>query len=165
MGIFAGSVPWFTMMVLHKRWTLMQKIDDTLGVFHTHAVAGFLGGFLSGCFAEPTLCNYFLPVLDIQGAFYGGVGGKQLGKQIVAALFIIGWNVVVTSIILVLIGLVIPLRMSDEHLLVGDDAEHGEEAYALWGDGETFDISKHGASESDFTNHGAGNIKQHTVAL
>ncbi|KAG0615869.1 hypothetical protein M758_5G072300 [Ceratodon purpureus] len=154
MGVFAGSVPWFTMMVLHKRSKLLQKVDDTLGVFHTHAVAGFLGGVLSGCFAEPTLCNYFLPVLDLQGAFYGGVGGKQLGKQLVASLFVIGWNVVVTSIILIVIGLVIPLRMSDEHLLIGDDAEHGEEAYALWGDGEKFDMSKHGATSEDITNHG-----------
>lgn len=166
MGVFAGSIPWFTMMVVHKRSSLLQKVDDTLGVFHTHAVAGFLGGILSGCLAEPTLCNYFLPVLDLQGAFYGGIGGKQLGKQIAGALFIIGWNVVVTSIILNVIKLVIPLRMDDEHLLIGDDAEHGEEAYALWGDGEKYDSSVHGASEMDITNHGSkNNDKRPTVAL
>lgn len=154
------------MMVVHKRSSLLQKVDDTLGVFHTHAVAGFLGGILSGCLAEPTLCNYFLPVLDLQGAFYGGIGGKQLGKQIAGALFIIGWNVVVTSIILNVIKLVIPLRMDDEHLLIGDDAEHGEEAYALWGDGEKYDSSVHGASEMDITNHGSNNNdKRPTVAL
>ena len=168
MGLFAGSVPWFTMMVVHKRSSILQKVDDTLGVFHTHAVAGFLGGTLVGCFAEPTLCNLFLPVLNEQGAFYGGhVGGIQLGKQIVGALFIIGWNVVMTSLILVLMRIVIPLRMTDEHLLVGDDAEHGEEAYALWGDGEKYDITKHGASDMDMTNNGvmSDEKRRATVAL
>lgn len=28
--------------------------------------------------------------------------------------------------------------------MIGDDAVHGEEAYALWGDGEKYDSAKHG---------------------
>lgn len=28
--------------------------------------------------------------------------------------------------------------------MIGDDAVHGEEAYALWGDGEKYDPRKHG---------------------
>ena len=28
--------------------------------------------------------------------------------------------------------------------MIGDDAVHGEEAYALWGDGEKFDPRRHG---------------------
>ncbi|KAG9451755.1 hypothetical protein H6P81_004659 [Aristolochia fimbriata] len=40
-------------------------------------------------------------------------------------------------------GLVVPLRLSEEDMQVGDDAIHGEEAYALWGDGERFENSKH----------------------
>ncbi|KAI3836808.1 hypothetical protein MKW98_005141 [Papaver atlanticum] len=120
MGILAGSIPWFTMMILHKKSSLLQKVDDTLGVFHTHAVAGILGGTLT--------------VKGSRGVVYGGTGGIQLLKQLVAALFII----------LLLIRLVIPLRMPDDELLVGDDdAAHGEEAYALWGDGERYDESKH----------------------
>ena len=59
MGILSGSVPWFTMMIVHKRWSFLEKIDDTLGVFHTHAVAGLLGGLLTGLLAEPTLCSLF----------------------------------------------------------------------------------------------------------
>jgi Amt family ammonium transporter len=148
MGALAGSVPWYTMMVLHKRSKLLQCVDDTLGVIHTHGVAGLLGGVLTGLFAEPTLCNLFLPVTNSRGAFYGG-GGVQLWKQTAGALFVVGWNVVVTSVICMLIGLVVPLRMSDEKLAVGDDAVHGEEAYALWGDGELHDIAKHGEAEDD----------------
>ena len=144
MGILAGSVPWFTMMVVHKKSKILQKVDDTLGVFHTHAVAGTLGGLLVGLFAEPTLSSYFLPVQNSRGGFYGGkAGGEQFGKQLVGALFIIGWNVVSTTIILLLIKMIVPLRMTDDELLIGDDAAHGEEAYALWGDGEKFDDTQH----------------------
>lgn len=153
MGVLSGSIPWFTMMVLHKKSKLLQMVDDTLGVFHTHAVAGVLGGALTGLFAEPVLCDLYLPSPGTKGAFYGGSGGKQFLKQLAGAGFIIGWNVVVTTIILLVIRLVIPLRMSDEQLLVGDDAVHGEEAYALWGDGEKYDISKHGWSDGT-TGHG-----------
>lgn len=144
MGVLSGIIPWFTMMVVHKKSTLLQKVDDTLGVFHTHAVAGVLGGALTGLFAEPTLCSLFVAVTNSKGAFYGGPGGVQFLKQLAGACFIIGWNAVVTSIILLVISLVIPLRMTDEQLLIGDDAVHGEEAYALWGDGEKYDNTRHG---------------------
>ncbi|XP_057472290.1 ammonium transporter 2-like [Actinidia eriantha] len=144
MGILSGSIPWFTMMILHKKSTLLQKVDDTLGVFHTHAVAGLLGGLLTGLLAEPVLSNLILPVPNSRGAFYGGSGGVQLLKQLVAALFVIGWNVVSTTAILLAIRLFIPLRMPEEELAIGDDAVHGEEAYALWGDGEKYDPTKHG---------------------
>ncbi|KAK9138485.1 hypothetical protein Sjap_009079 [Stephania japonica] len=153
MGLLSGSIPWYTMMVVHKKSTLLQKVDDTLGVFHTHAVAGFLGGITTGLFAEPQLCALFLPVTNSRGAFYGGSGGMQLLKQFVGAAFIIGWNVVATSIICLVIRLVVPLRMPEEQLLVGDDAVHGEEAYALWGDGEKYDVTKHGWNSDDTTHH------------
>lgn len=124
------------------------QVDDTLGAFHTHAVAGLLGGLLTGLFAEPALCRLILPVSNSRGAFYGGNGGVQFLKQIVAALFVIAWNVVSTTIILLGIRCFIPLRMPDEQLLIGDDAVHGEEAYALWGDGEKYDPTKHGWNTS-----------------
>ena len=152
MGISSGSVPWFTMMIVQKKSKLLQKVDDTLGVFHTHAVAGLLGGILTGVFAEPELCNLFLPVTNSRGGVYGGNGGIQVGKQIVGGLFIIGWNLVVTTIICLVIKSVIPLRMHNDLLLIGDDAAHGEEAYALWGDGEKYDSTKHG-NYSDETAH------------
>eukprot|EP01018_Ginkgo_biloba_P000942 Gb_10452 [translate_table: standard] len=155
MGVLSGSIPWFTMMVVHKKSALLQKIDDTLGVFHTHAVAGLLGGALTGLFAEPSLCTLFLPVTNSKGAFYRGPGGVQFLKQLVGAGFIIGWNIVATSIILLVIKFVIPLRMPDEELLIGDDAVHGEEAYALWGDGEKYDSTRHGWY-SDETTHPKG---------
>ncbi|KAF5750797.1 ammonium transporter [Tripterygium wilfordii] len=142
MGTLGGSIPWVSMMVLHKKSTLLQKVDDTLGVFHTHAVAGLMGSLVTGLLAEPELCNLVLPKRT-RGAFYGGSGWRQLMKQVVGALFIIAWNIVSTTIILLAIRLFIPLRMSEEQLAIGDDAVHGEEAYALWGDGEKYDPTRH----------------------
>lgn len=159
MGILSGSIPWFSMMILHKKSALLQKVDDTLAVFHTHAVAGLLGGILTGLLAEPTLCNLILPVQDSRGAFYGKGGGVQLLKQLVGALFVIGWNIVSTTVILLVIRWFIPLRMPDEELAIGDGAVHGEEAYALWGDGEKYDPTRHGmgfADESTPTRHANG---------
>ncbi|CAL9179297.1 unnamed protein product [Musa hybrid cultivar] len=148
MGILSGSIPWFTMMVVHRRWSFLQNIDDTLGVFHTHAVAGFLGGAATGLFAEPVLCALFLPVTHSRGGVYGGVGGVQLLKQVVGAGFVVAWNAVVTTAICAAIRFVVPLRMSEDQLKIGDDEVHGEEAYALWGDGEALELTRHGPPNS-----------------
>ncbi|XP_078166787.1 ammonium transporter 2 member 1-like [Carex rostrata] len=156
MGLFSGSVPWFTMMILHKKWSLLQKVDDTLAVFHTHAVAGLLGGVLTGFLALPELSSFDLPISGEKGVFYGG-GLVQIFKQLIGALFVILWNIIATTAILLSVGLFIPLRMPDNELMIGDDAAHGEEAYALWGDGEKFDATRHetivhnGAASSDVT--------------
>lgn len=117
------------------RQAWFQTVDDTLGVIHTHLVAGFIGGFLTGIFAEASGCTAFA-CLDPGGAVAGN--GRQVWVQIVGALFIIGLNIFMTSVICLFIKYVlrIPLRMTEEHLLVGDDAVHGEEAYALFFEGQ-----------------------------
>uniref|UniRef100_A0A1D1XJ22 Ammonium transporter n=1 Tax=Anthurium amnicola TaxID=1678845 RepID=A0A1D1XJ22_9ARAE len=145
MGLASGSLPWYTMMVLHKRTAFFQRVDDPLGVFHTHAVAGTLGGLLAGFFAHPSLMGMFYvgkPQEHHAGMLYSFQRGEslkgisQMGVQLLAAAFVAGWNVVVTSIICVAISRVVALRMDEEDLKVGDDAAHGEEAYAIWADGE-----------------------------
>ncbi|KAG6774525.1 hypothetical protein POTOM_021880 [Populus tomentosa] len=151
MGILSGSIPWYRMMVLHKKIWLLKQVDDTMAVFHTHAVAGSLGGIFAGFFANPKLNRIFYLVKDWQhyiGLDYGlqngrtAAGLKQMGVQLLGILFVVVLNVFVTSAICLLIRLVVPLRLTDEELQTGDDAIHGEEAYALWGDGEKYE-SKH----------------------
>ena len=65
------------------------------------------------------------------GAIAGN--GRQVWVQIVGALFIIGWNVVWTSLIMMFIKYVcrVPLQMTPEQLEIGDWAIHGEESYTL----------------------------------
>jgi Amt family ammonium transporter len=150
MGIVSGTIPWYTMMVLSKKLPFLQVVDDTLGVIHTHAVAGVLGGALTGLFAHPDLCSLFLPIPNSKGAFYGGRGGVQFWKQLAGACFIIGWNVVATSIILCGIKLILPLRMTEAELKIGDDAAHGEDAYALIGQGQREKYTQNGKNNDAF---------------
>lgn len=133
IGICAGIIPWFTMNVLGKRLSVFRKVDDTLGVVHTHAVAGLLGGILTGVLATKVGCAAY-GLTNPGGAIDGN--WHQVTLQLEGAAFIIVLNIVVTYVLLKLISFVVPLRMSEEDLLVGDDAAHGEEAYALYGDGE-----------------------------
>lgn len=150
MGICSGSIPWFTMMVVHKRSELLQKVDDTMAVFHTHAIAGSLGGILTGLFAKPSLCNlFYAKYAHYVGLFYGfsegraHAGFRQIGIQLLGIVFVVVVNVVVTSLVCLVVRLIFPLRMSDEDMEIGDDAIHGEEAYAIWGDGDKFDAASY----------------------
>ena len=136
MGMMSGSIPWYTMMVLHRKSAFFQSVDDTLGVFHTHAVAVLLGGVFSGLFARPNLlkmmyypASYGPGLLHSRGEFYRGL--TQIGYQFLGAIFVTAWNAAVTSIIYLFISRIVNLRMDEEDLDVGDDAVHGEEAYAL----------------------------------
>ncbi|XP_052137752.1 ammonium transporter 3 member 1-like [Oryza glaberrima] len=125
MGVASGTLPCYTMNA-----AMSFKVDDTLGILHTHAVSGVLGGVLTGVFAHPTLCDMFLPVTGSRGLVYGvRAGGVQVLKQVAAALFVAAWNVAATSIILVVVRAFVPLRMTEDELLAGDIAVHGEQAY------------------------------------
>lgn len=59
IGAVSGSIPWFSMNYVGKKFKLFHKVDDTLGVYHTHAVAGFLGGIMAGLFATAEGCAAF----------------------------------------------------------------------------------------------------------
>ncbi|KAK5129830.1 hypothetical protein LTR08_002767 [Meristemomyces frigidus] len=131
IGFCTGTIPWFSMNIAGKKWSLFtHHVDDALGITHTHMVAGALGGFLTGIFATKE-GSYAFGITNPGGAIEGN--GKQVWLQIVGALFIIGWNIVWTSLIMIFIKHVcrIPLRMTEEELLIGDDAIHGEEAYCF----------------------------------
>jgi len=94
-----------------------------------------LGGFLTGLFATSEGCAAF-GVTNPGGAIDGN--GRQVWLQIVGFLFIIGWNLVWTSLICLFIKYVmrIPLRYNDEQLMIGDAEVHGELPYAFFHDGK-----------------------------
>lgn len=48
IGALGAGIPWTTMNLL-GRLPPLCFVDDTLGVIHTHLVAGAIGGFLVGC--------------------------------------------------------------------------------------------------------------------
>lgn len=47
MGVAAGAIPWCTLNLL-GRFAPLCHVDDTLGGFHTHLIAGVIGGLLTG---------------------------------------------------------------------------------------------------------------------
>jgi len=127
LGVLAGTLPWITINVA-PRLALFRRVDDTLGVFHTHGVAGALGGLFTGVMANPNMIEY----LGVKGTANSAVtglwfgNGHQLLVQFYALLFIIGYDAVATFVIVKLIGFVVPLRAPDAHLEVGDQVIHGE---------------------------------------
>src|SRR5215469_14548680 len=138
IGVVAGIIPWLAMNKLQKT-SFMMKVDDTLSVFSTHGVAGLTGGLLVGVLANPDMLLYIgtdkeAPGVNITGLLYGNP--SQLWLQFVGAAFIIVYNAIATYIILKIIGFIVPLRMDEATLKVGDDAVHGETAYAIGSEGE-----------------------------
>jgi Amt family ammonium transporter len=139
IGVCAGIIPWMSMNWLQKT-KLMMKVDDTLSVFSTHGIAAITGGLLTGILGDPDMLEYIgtdkdAPGVNVTGLLYGG-GIHQLVLQIEGALFIIVFNVIMTFIILKVISFITPLRMDEATLKVGDDAVHGETAYAIGVEGE-----------------------------
>ncbi len=139
IGVVAGIIPWLAMNKFQKL-AFMQKVDDTLSVFSTHGVAGLTGGLMVGVVANPAMLQYIgtdkeAPGVSVTGLLYGD-SGHQLLMQVYGAAFIIVFNAIMTFIILKIIGLIVPLRMDDATLKVGDDAVHGETAYAIGTEGE-----------------------------
>ncbi|PSR36525.1 MAG: ammonium transporter, partial [Sulfobacillus thermosulfidooxidans] len=137
IGVAAGVVPWISMNKL-GRTKLFQKVDDTLGVFHTHAVAGALGGVLTGVFADPHMFEYLSTKLGQGSSVTGWVYGNfhQVVVQIEALLVIVAYDAVMTWVILKLIGLVVPLRATEKELHSGDIAVHGEVSQEVEDDDE-----------------------------
>jgi Amt family ammonium transporter len=138
IGICAGIIPWLSMNKFQKT-KLMMKVDDTLCVFSTHGVAGLMGGLLTGLLANPDMLVYIgtdkdAPGVNATGLLYGNPG--QLLLQAEAAAFIIVYNIIATFIILKIISFITPLRMDEATLKVGDDAIHGETAYAIGDSGD-----------------------------
>jgi Amt family ammonium transporter len=138
IGVCAGIIPWMSMNWLQKT-RFMMKVDDTLSVFSTHGVAGLMGGLLTGVLASPDMLEYIgtdkdAPGVSITGLMYGNP--QQVLLQFYGAAFIIVYNVIATFIILKVISFITPLRMDEATLMVGDDAIHGETAYAIGVEGE-----------------------------
>src|ERR1700719_3756530 len=138
IGVVAGIIPWLSMNKFQKLG-FMMRVDDTLGVFSTHGIAGLCGGLLGGPLAHPDMLQYIgtdkeAPGVNVTGLLYGNAG--QLLLQAEGAAFIIVYNIIATLIILKVISFIVPLRMDEATLKVGDDAVHGETAYAIGTEGE-----------------------------
>jgi Amt family ammonium transporter len=130
IGLIASALVWLSWNKL-ARTRLFSRVDDTLGVVHTHGVAGLAGGLLVGLLADPHIVEYLnkdgSTGFSATGLFYGNP--MQLAVQAGAALTVIVWDALITFLILKFLSLFMNLRMPDEDLEIGDVAAHEEEAY------------------------------------
>jgi Amt family ammonium transporter len=132
VGLIGSTIVWFSIRFL-SRAPIFRHVDDTLGVIYTHGIAGLCGGLMVGLFADPHMIEY----IGVHGAsdlpgkssvFYGG-SFTLLKWQALAGLWVIVFSGVVTFILLKIVGIFFPLRLSDEELEIGDHAIHGNEVY------------------------------------
>jgi ammonium transporter, Amt family len=131
IGVVASSLVWMSWNWLGTT-RLFRKVDDTLGVFHTHGVAGLAGGLLVGVLADPHVVEYLGGSTGQDVTTAGWLYGhhpKQILIQLGAAATVIVWDALVTVVILKVLGLFMKLRMPDEVLESGDVGVHDEEAY------------------------------------
>jgi Amt family ammonium transporter len=135
IGLVCSGIVFFAWIYLPKYVWPFKKVDDALGVVYTHGIAGLLGGLLVGLLADPNMIEYIglgkSSSISGTGAFYGHP--HQLLVQFEAALTIIIWDAIVTTIILYFIKYVLRMKLtfSPEDLEIGDVAVHGEEAYPV----------------------------------
>ena len=145
IGIGAGVLPWLSMNLLGKTKLFTGRVDDTLGVFHTHGVAGAFGGLMTGVLASPNMIVYVgtagTASVAVTGLVYGNP--KQLLLQAIALGFIIVYDAAATFVVIKLVGLIVPLRMTDRELEVGDLLLHGEVAIDMEPPEEVMSLNGH----------------------
>ena len=99
-------------------------IDDSLDVFAVHGIGGMTGSMLLAVFLNP----------EIGGTGYDEGAGlvSQLAAQAVGIGAVAIWSALASVLIALLVGLVIPMRVSEDDEREGLDlASHGERAWEM----------------------------------
>jgi ammonium transporter, Amt family len=114
IGMTAGLVCFWACTWLKRRF----KYDDSLDVFGVHGIGGMTGILLTGVFATASI-----------GGTSGLIEGnpKLLLVQLSGIAVTLVWSGGITYLLLHLVGLFVPLRVSRAHELEGlDISQHGE---------------------------------------
>jgi Amt family ammonium transporter len=107
-------------------WRAKTALDDSLDVVAAHGVGGTVGALLTGVFAQKALNG----IAD--GALFGNPA--QIAIQAMAVAATIVYSGVASFVLLKLIALAVPLRVSAADEDTGLDlSNHGEEAYVHGG--------------------------------
>jgi Amt family ammonium transporter len=101
----------------------VMNVDDALDVWAVHGVGGTVGALLTGLFAT-TAIN----AGAANGLFYGNP--KQLWIQFIAVAAAWIYSAVMTFVLLKIVNLIVPLRVSEDEEAMGlDVSQHAEVAY------------------------------------
>lgn len=119
IGILGGAVTYLAVHIRNQR----ISIDDTLDVWAGHGVGGLTGAILTGFFAEKAI-----NAAGNNGLLFGNP--HQLLVQVLAVVAVGIYSFAATWIILKLVSLKSPLRVSSDEEEQGLDlAVHGEVGY------------------------------------
>src|SRR6201986_2014292 len=121
IGIIASAIVYFALNYL-SRTAPVRHVDDTRGVISSHCLAGLAVGLLTGIFANKLMAG------EHEGLISGG-GLHLLWVQFYTAAWVIVFSAIGTFILLKLVSLFVPLRMSEADMETGDIAVHGHEGY------------------------------------
>jgi Amt family ammonium transporter len=118
LGLAGGVICFTVTQAIKKKF----KIDDSLDVFAVHGVGGALGTLLAAVFASTALGG--------NGLADGVTMGGQLGVQAYGVLVGVVWAGGITFIIVKVLAMFVPFRVSEENEVQGLDlAMHGERGY------------------------------------
>ena len=118
IGLAAGVLCFYATRLIKR----VLVIDDSLDVFPVHGVGGSLGLLLCGVFVSAGLGG--------MGYAEGMNMGSQLGVQAIGLLATAAWTALATWVILKVVGLITPLRVSEEDEIEGLDlTQHEERGY------------------------------------
>lgn len=107
-------------LVKHK-----LKTDDTVDVFACHGIGGTIGTILTAVFATKTV-----NAAGADGLLYGG--HALLKANLLGALAVVSYTMVMTFVVLKVAGLFMSLRVSKEDEETGlDETQHGERAFNM----------------------------------
>ncbi len=120
IGLAAGAIS-----NLVANWRAgRSRIDDTLDVFACHGIGGIIGALAVGIFATAAVNPAVTGLIDGNPA--------QLGIQALAVVVVAAFSFAGSYVILRLVDMFSPLRVSAEEEDQGLDlSQHGEEAYQL----------------------------------
>jgi Amt family ammonium transporter len=114
IGVIAGAVCYWACTRLKHRF----NYDDSLDVFGVHGVGGLVGTLLAGVFATSAI-----------GGTAGLIEGRawQVAVQLYGIAVTFAWTAGATFVLLKLVRLFVPLRLSQQQELEGVDiTQHGE---------------------------------------
>jgi Amt family ammonium transporter len=120
LGVAGGLVCFYAVLFVKQR----LRIDDSLDVFAVHGVGGMLGSTLFPIFV--------LPVLGGGGFEEGNSLSNQLFAQTIGVAVAAIWTGLITWLICLVIGRLIPMRVHEEAEHDGLDlSSHGERGWEL----------------------------------
>ena len=102
VGLIAGVLFVYLFLICQNRW----RIDDVLGVFPLHGVAGLWGGIACGIFGQTAL---------------GGLGGVTFASQLVGSVLIALYALAAGLILYGILKATLGIRLSEDEELIGAD--------------------------------------------